>query len=207
MDSTVCTDEGIDELAAFLGVGAQVAQLTASAMGGAVPFETALAKRLALISPTADRLAAFLAARPPSLSPGVAELVANLQARGTAVFLVSGGFTQMIHPVARALGLPPARVFANTILFDEQGGYAGFDTTAYTCRSGGKAAAIEAIRAASGGPVVMVGDGATDAEARRPGGADTFVCFCGVVERQAVTAGADWVVRSFQPLIAALEDT
>ena len=50
----------------------------------------------------------------------------------------------------------------------------------------------------------MVGDGATDLEARAPGGADAFVCFGGVVLRENVAAGADWVVRSFDPLIAAL---
>ena len=43
------------------------------------------------------------------------------QARGTDVYLVSGGFRLMIDPVAEALGLPRGRVFANTILFDEAG--------------------------------------------------------------------------------------
>jgi phosphoserine phosphatase len=43
VDSTVCTDEGIDELAAFCGAGVAVAALTARAMGGSVPFQDALA--------------------------------------------------------------------------------------------------------------------------------------------------------------------
>ena len=60
------------------------------------------------------------------------------QARGTAVYLVSGGFTQMIYPVAALLGIGRDRVFANTILFDSSGDYAGFDTAAFTSRSGGK---------------------------------------------------------------------
>ena len=34
------------------------------------------------------------------LSPGVAVLVALLQRRGCAVYLVSGGFRQMIEPIA-----------------------------------------------------------------------------------------------------------
>ena len=38
VDSTVIISEGIDDLATYLGVGNQVAALTASAMGGAVPF-------------------------------------------------------------------------------------------------------------------------------------------------------------------------
>ena len=68
--------------------------------------------------------------------------MAALTARGVRVCLVSGGFTQMIHPVAALLRLPTDQVFANTLLFDgATGDFAGFDRTAYTSRSGGKAAA------------------------------------------------------------------
>jgi phosphoserine phosphatase len=207
VDSTVCEDEGIDELAAFQGVGEQVAALTASAMGGGLPFETALSQRLALIRPSSSAVAAFLAQHPPRLSPGIKRLVGALQARGTSVYLVSGGFTQMIHPVARLLGVPVERVMANTLLFHPTTGeFADFDRAAHTSRSGGKAAAIASIRAAHPQlhPVVMIGDGATDAEARGPGGADAFVCYGGVIARPAVAARADWFVTSFDPLIAAL---
>lgn len=54
-------------------------------------------------------------------------------------------------------------------------------------------------------PLVMVGDGATDAEARRPGGADVFIGYGGAVRRPAVAAAADWYVLSIQPLLDALE--
>lgn len=206
MDSTVCVDEGIDELAAFCGAGAAVAALTAAAMGGSVPFQDALAARLDLIRPSASSVAAFLAAHPPRLSPGVADLVAALQGRGCGVYLVSGGFTQMIHPVADLLRIPRDRVFANTLLFDAAtGAYTGFDPTAFTCRAGGKAAAVKHLKAAHGyQPLVMVGDGATDLEARVPGGADAFIGYGGVARRPAVEAGACWFVTSFDPLIAGL---
>ncbi len=39
-------------------------------MGGAVPFEDALAARLDLMRPSRATLAAFLAAHPPRLTPG-----------------------------------------------------------------------------------------------------------------------------------------
>ena len=86
VDSTVCVDEGIDELAAYLGAGEAVAAWTAKArpaslqpfvgdfflwvnrsfksrfppnrqaMGGSVPFEEALDARLRLIQPTSSAL-------------------------------------------------------------------------------------------------------------------------------------------------------
>lgn len=137
-----------------------------------MPFEDALSQRLALINPTSARLSEFLSKHPPRLTPGIATLVAALKAKGTAVYLVSGGFTQMIFPVAELLSIPRDHVFANTIEFDSAGAYSGFDRTAFTSRSGGKARAIEEIKAQRGyKSLVMVGDGATDLEARRPGGA------------------------------------
>ena len=64
-------------------------------MGGSVKFEDALASRLSAMRPTAAQLAAYLAANPPRLSPGIPALVAKLHAAGKAVFLVSGGFRQV----------------------------------------------------------------------------------------------------------------
>ena len=200
VDSTVITTEGIDELAGFAGARAQVAALTASAMGGATPFHEALDARLRLIKPTAPMLAGFLAAHPPAFTPGLRAVVARLHARGAHVFLVSGGFTQMIHPVADALAIPRARVFANTILFHPPaagGGYAGVDEAAPTRRDGGKAEVVARLQAAHGyAPLVMVGDGATDLQARPP--ADAMLGYGGVVEREAVRRGACGVIKDFE---------
>ena len=48
-------------------------------------------------------------------------LVAMLQSRGTAVYLISGGFRQLIEPFAKYLGIPKDHIFANRILFNEEG--------------------------------------------------------------------------------------
>lgn len=44
-----------------------------------------------------------------------------LQSRGTTVYLISGGFRQLIEPFAKYLGIPKDHIFANRILFDEEG--------------------------------------------------------------------------------------
>jgi phosphoserine phosphatase len=45
--------------------------------------------------------------------------VQKLQAQGKAVFLVSGGFRQIIHPIAKGLNIPvPDNVYANNLLFN-----------------------------------------------------------------------------------------
>lgn len=203
VDSTVIQDEGIDVLAAFGGVGPQVAQLTASAMGGAVPFEFALSQRLSLIRPSRAMVSKCLKAHPPRLTPGIGELIRRLHGRGTHVYLVSGGFRQMIDPVAKMVGVNPERVIANVLVFNADGTYKSFDTTQPTAASGGKAKALGQLKARFGyRPLVMVGDGVTDMEARPP--ADCFIGFGGVVQREKVVAGADWFVTDFTELSNAL---
>ncbi|XP_077222865.1 phosphoserine phosphatase, chloroplastic-like isoform X2 [Tasmannia lanceolata] len=206
VDSTVCLDEGIDELAEFCGAGKAVAEWTARAMSGSVPFEDALAARLSLFNPSLSQVNDFLHKRPPRISPGIAELIMELKAKKSDVYLISGGFRQMIKPVALQLGIPPENIFANRLLFGTSGEFLGFDINEPTSRSGGKATAVRNIREVHKyKALVMIGDGATDLEARQPGGADLFICYGGVQLREAVAAKADWLVFHFQDLINSLE--
>lgn len=205
VDSTVCIDEGIDELAEFCGAGKAVAEWTARAMGGSVPFEEAMAARLSLFKPSLSQVQDFLEKMPPRFSPGIDELVKQLKAKNTDVYLISGGFRQMINPVAAILGIPPKNIFANQLLFGDDGEFAGFDASEPTSRSGGKPTAVQQIRKAQGyDKLVMIGDGATDLEARKPGGANLFICYGGVQLREAVAANADWLVFNFSTLINSL---
>lgn len=204
VDSTVITEEGIDVLAATLGKGPEVAAWTAKAMDGNVKFEDALAARLQIIEPSKSDIASCLEKHPLRLSPGVDKLVEVLHKRGTHVYLVSGGFRLMIEPVAERLGVSIDRIYANTILFDEKGDYTGFDTTEPTSADLGKPKALTTIKAKYGyETMVMVGDGATDAQARPP--ADTFIGFGGVVTRQAVKDKACWFVTDFEAMIDIVE--
>jgi len=206
VDSTVIQEEGIDKLAECCGAGAAVAQWTAKAMEGGVTFQEALQARLDLIRPSTQAVEALMRDSPLQLSPGVEKLVAALHARGTAVYLISGGFRQMIYPIADSLNVPRENVYANNILFDDvTGEFRGFDEAEFTSQSGGKAEAIKHIRRTQGhSTIFMIGDGATDLEAKVPGGADAVVGYGGVAVREKVLNHADWFVYSFEPLIAEL---
>jgi phosphoserine phosphatase len=187
VDSTVCVDEGIDELAAFLGKGKEVAEMTANAMGGGIGFREALEMRLRVMQPTRQKVEEYVANHPPKLSPGIRELFDSLRAAGKQVYLVSGGFRQMIDPVATELNVPRENIFANNLIFGEDGSYAGFDPEEFTSKAGGKAEAVKHLKKKFGHhTMVMVGDGATDLESKAPGGAELFVGYGGVQVREAV---------------------
>jgi phosphoserine phosphatase len=205
VDSTFCQDESIDELAEFLGCGDVVRELTAKAMGGNVLFQDALKARLDAMGPSRADVERFLVEHPHVLSDGIQELLNVLAARGVKVFLVSGGFRQIIEPLAEQLGIPKAHVFANNLLFEREGGYAGFDPEEFTSRSGGKREAVRHIRKAFGMErVAMIGDGATDAEARGDDGAELFIGYGGTVFREGVAERADWYVMKIDEITSVL---
>lgn len=193
VDSTVVKEEGLDCLAAYLGRGEEVAALTRQAMGGSLSFREALRTRLDLLRPRAEQLNSFVREHPLTITVGMKDLVDKLRVHGKAVHLVSGGFVQIIAPVAAALGIPEADVFANQLLFDDAGNYAGFDESCPTSESGGKAKVAQLLKDTRGyGRLVFVGDGVTDMEACPP--ADAFIGFGGHVIREKVKAGAKWFV-------------
>jgi phosphoserine phosphatase len=196
VDSTVIQEEGIDVLADFLGKGQEVAALTRKAMEGDTKFQDALQQRLELLRPSQQDFQACLKERPFQLTEGIESLVESMHVAGIDVYLVSGGFRIMLEPIAQELCISKTNIYANTILFDNKGQYIGFDVNEPTSADMGKPKALGMIKNQFDyDTMVMVGDGATDAQAKPP--ADAFIGFGGVVVRPAVKEKACWFVTDF----------
>jgi len=208
VDSTVINEEGIDVLADFLGKGEEVAALTAAAMEGGMKFEDALKARLELMEPSRQQILDCLEAHPLELTPGIEGLIRALHSKNIEVFLVSGGFRIMIEPLAEILNIPSdTHIVANTIQFEygSEGAYAGFCTKEPTSQDMGKPKALEGIQAEHPElkTIVMVGDGATDAQAKPP--ANAFIGFGGVIVREPVKKQSDWFVTNFDDMTKIVE--
>lgn len=198
-DSTLSAIEGIDELAGPHRDA--VAELTAAAMRGEVALEEVYGRRLALIQPTRASVEALAQLYIDGLVPDAVEVIDALRGAGVVVRIMSGGLLPPITAVARALGLTPGDIGAVDIRFDDRGNYAGFDDASPLSRAGGKLRLLQHWRAELPAPVMLVGDGATDLEAKPA--ADLFVAFAGFVDRPNVTGAADIVVRacSLSPIL------
>lgn len=96
--------ECIDELAASIGVGKKVSQITARAMNGEIPFEGALRERVALLKGVPVSVIDQVIQERLSFTNGGAALVRTMKANGAFCALVSGGFTDFTAYVALALG-------------------------------------------------------------------------------------------------------
>lgn len=104
MDATAVNEETLDEVARAAGKERQVAALTKRAMAGELDFQQSLSMRLRILKGTPLSLLEVVRDR-MTLSTGIKDLCHQLKARGTKLFLVSGGFTLFAEAVGRTLGM------------------------------------------------------------------------------------------------------
>lgn len=104
VDSTLIKQEVIELLAAHAGREAEVAAVTEAAMRGELDFAQSLHARVktlqGLDASVIEQVRATI-----ELSDGARELVAAFKAAGHHVGVVSGGFAQILDPLAAELGL------------------------------------------------------------------------------------------------------
>jgi phosphoserine phosphatase len=202
-DSTLSAIEGIDELARSRGpeTFAAVEAMTNEAMNGKIPVEAVFARRLEIIQPTRANVEAVGRRYVETIEPTAKSTIAALVERGWTVVIVSGGFRQVIAPLAQVLGLN--RIEAVDLFFDERGNYRGFDAKYPTTRSGGKPEVIALLkRELQPLQTVMIGDGVSDLESKPV--VDRFIGFGRYTVRPKVQAGADAFIFSLAELLPLL---
>ncbi|MFT4110983.1 phosphoserine phosphatase SerB [Propionicimonas sp.] len=160
VDSTLIRDEVIELLAARAGCEAQVRDVTERAMRGELDFADSLRERVRLLAglPVAvfDEVRADL-----RLTPGARTLVATLRDLGLSIGLVSGGFIEVVGPLAESLGITYAHANA---LRAVDGRLTGEVAGPIVDRAA-KAAKLREWAVAEGLPLartIAIGDGAND---------------------------------------------
>ncbi len=104
VDSTLIQQEVIELLAAYAGKREEVAAVTEAAMRGELDFAQSLHARVAVLAGLPADVVNSVR-HEVKLSEGAAELVAAFKAAGHVVAVVSGGFNQILEPIAADLGL------------------------------------------------------------------------------------------------------
>ena len=160
VDSTLIRDEVIELLAASAGREADVAAVTERAMRGELDFAASLHERVAALEGLPVGVFDDVRAR-LRLTPGAGTLVRTLHELGFTVALVSGGFMEVVGPLAVSLGIRQAR--ANRL--EVSGGRLTGRVLGSVVDRAAKATALRDFARAEGLPMsrtVAVGDGAND---------------------------------------------
>ncbi|UOO81574.1 phosphoserine phosphatase SerB [Uruburuella testudinis] len=113
MDSTLITIECVDEIAAGVGLKAQVAEITERSMRGELDFEQSLRQRVALLKGLDESVLQTVYDQVLQLSPGAEFLLEACKKHQIKFMLVSGGFTFFTERLQRQLGLDYA--YANML--------------------------------------------------------------------------------------------
>jgi len=160
VDSTLITCEVIELLAGHAGSRAQVAAITDRAMHGEIDFATSLHERVATLAGLPVSVLDDVQ-REIELTPGAPELIVELARRGWPVGLVSGGFAEVVEPLAASLGIMHVR--ANRLEV-AHGVLTGRVEGAVVDRTAKEAALREYARLESVdlADTVAIGDGAND---------------------------------------------
>ena len=113
MDMTIVAAETLDEVAASLGLGDQVAAITRRAMRGELEFDATLRERIALLAGCNEDAFSDLASK-LELNPGAEALIQAAREHEVHTILISGGFSQVAEPLARQLGFD--EVYCNQLV-------------------------------------------------------------------------------------------
>lgn len=161
-DSTTIQDEVIELIADAAGSREAVAEVTERAMRGELDFSESLRERVATLAGTPDSVFADTYAR-IRLTPGIRELIAEVHRRGGKVGVVSGGFHEVLDPLAQDLGLDFWRANRLEVVDGALTGH----TIGPIIDAAAKAEALREWAVASGialTATIAIGDGANDLE-------------------------------------------
>ncbi len=186
VDSTLIQDEVIELLAARAGRESEVAAVTSAAMRGEIDFAESLRARVATLAglpvSVLDEVRADI-----RLTAGARTLVRTMKRLGFTLAVVSGGFIEIVGPLAAELGIDHAH--ANRL--EVRDGVLTGALVGDIVDRQGKATALRRFAAAEGLPLsrtVAIGDGANDLDMLAAAGLGIAFNAKPIVREQADTA-------------------
>ena len=186
VDSTLITGEVIEMLAAKAGREAEVAAVTEAAMRGELDFAESLHQRVQALAGLDVAVLQQVRAE-VRLTPGARTLCRTLRGMGLTLGLVSGGFAEIVEPLAAELGITHVR--ANRLEVAD-GRLTGRVLGEVVDRAG-KARALQEFADLEGLPLsrtVAIGDGANDLDMLAAAGLGVAFNAKPIVQQQAQAA-------------------
>lgn len=218
-DSTLIQVETLDFLATIVlqnhpkkdDIVRQIEEITRLGMEGKIDFGESLKRRLKLLTIEQKHLEEVKKALLEKITSSFARNKSFFQTHKDQIYIVSGGFKELILPVAKEFGISPSHVLANEFVLKDKK-VIGVDMKNLLSKKGGKAKAVAGLNL--DGEMYVVGDGMTDWEIRekvsrvskvprvpRAGNTVVFVAFTENVFREAVVAKADYSVPNFDEFL------
>ncbi|KOF03258.1 3-phosphoglycerate dehydrogenase [Roseivirga seohaensis subsp. aquiponti] len=177
----------------------KIKDITDLGMAGEMSLRESLIARIQLLNGNKAHLPELISRLSKLVSKSIERNSVFFNEHPENTFIISNGFKEFIVPVVTNFGIKADHVFANDMVFDEDGNIIDLNRNNVLSINGGKVKQIEALKLK--GQINMIGDGYTDYEVRKAGMANNFYAYTENVEREPVKKHADHIAPSFDEIL------
>ena len=125
-DSTFIRDETLDEIAKITSssnkktpnIHRKIEEITTQAMAGGIDFKDALKKRVNMLKLHKNELDNIVSILKKRVSLSFIKNKKYIQSISNRIYIVSGGFKEIIIPIVKDYGIFPDHIFANEFKYD-----------------------------------------------------------------------------------------
>ena len=170
-------------------------------MSGKIDFPTALEKRLQILSITDKTINIVTNEIKELVSDSFCDHKDFIKENASNIWIISGGFTDVIAPIVKSYGISENHVLANQFTFDGDK-VIGCDKDNFLFQDKGKIKAINSVETSN--PRIMIGDGYTDLEVYLEGACKEFICYTENISRKTVIDNTKYSASSFGEILDIL---
>ena len=209
-DSTFIKDETLDEIAKYKSrsskvlnnLAREITQITDLAMNGTLEFSEALKKRIAMLDLNKNDISNIIELLKTRISPSFIKHQNNIKSRSSHIYIISGGFKEIIYEVVKNFGIHKDQILANDFIFDNDQ-IIGVNSNNPLSSKDGKVNALKALNLPE--PIYIIGDGYTDFEMKHVHGVKAFICYTENINRPSVSKVADYVAQNLDETFTYIE--
>tara|TARA_Y100000996_G_scaffold414888_1_gene407248 strand:- start:4736 stop:5398 length:663 start_codon:yes stop_codon:yes gene_type:complete len=205
-DSTFIQDETLDEIANLVADNNQkkeIKNITNQAMEGKIDFGQALKKRVEMLKIHKRDIENIIKILEKRVSLSFVKNKSKLRSISERIYIVSGGFKEIIIPIVSDYGISKSNVYANEFIYNDKDYISGINAKSPMSYSDGKIRALKEINFTT--EAFVIGDGSTDLEMKTVNGIRAFICFTENIVRKSVSEKADYVASNLDEVFQIIE--
>lgn len=208
-DSTFIKIESLDELLKICNnqnkkTIKKIEEITKMGMEGIISFEESLYERFKLLTINKNDIQNVIKSLNNNISESFIKNKEFIKKNRKKIFIISGGFVEIIYPVVSKFGIKKSNIFANNFKIDVDDNIIGYDRNNPLSKNKGKIEILKNLNL--NGKINVIGDGYTDYEIKKEGYADKFYLFIENIKRKNILDKADFLLKSLDDFIEIIDD-